>query len=179
MPGADSIRSGWAAGSSSNLSSHSTREKPWLCFPRDSASEKCAKSRCASSSAKPSARSRASASSASTPSLACGESRTEEPGDGPDHRRHAAPRIRVRLRLELEDRPTALARDAPELAVGVGHHGMPDRELRRIAGERGWPILEFEAQAYPYARRRVPPVIWAVTGLFGAGLAASKRRRGG
>jgi HAD superfamily hydrolase (TIGR01490 family) len=61
----------------------------------------------------------------------------------------------------------------------VGHPVVvnPDRELRRIAGERGWPILEFGAHAYPHARRRVPPVIWAAAGLFGAGFAASRRRR--
>jgi HAD superfamily hydrolase (TIGR01490 family) len=60
----------------------------------------------------------------------------------------------------------------------VGHPVVvnPDRELRRIAGERGWPILEFGAHAYPHARRRVPPVLWAAAGLFGAGFAVSRRR---
>jgi len=69
--------------------------------------------------------------------------------------------------------------DLPFLEA-VGHPVVvnPDRELRRIAGERGWPILEFGAQAYPHARRRVPPLLWATAGLFGAGFAASRRRRG-
>jgi HAD superfamily hydrolase (TIGR01490 family) len=67
--------------------------------------------------------------------------------------------------------------DLPFLEA-VGHPVVvnPDRELRRIAGERGWPILEFGAHAYPHARRRVPPVLWAAAGLFGVGVAASRRR---
>jgi HAD superfamily hydrolase (TIGR01490 family) len=62
----------------------------------------------------------------------------------------------------------------------VGHPVVvnPDRELRRIAGERGWPILEFGAQAYPHARRRVPPLLWGAAALFGAGFVASRRQRG-
>jgi len=62
----------------------------------------------------------------------------------------------------------------------VGHPVVvnPDRQLRHIAGERGWPILEFEGQAYPHARRRVPPLVWAAALLFGAGFLASRRRRG-
>jgi HAD superfamily hydrolase (TIGR01490 family) len=69
--------------------------------------------------------------------------------------------------------------DLPFLEA-VGHPVVvnPDRELRRVAGERGWPILEFGAHAYPHARRRVPPQLWAAAGLFGAGFAASRRRRG-
>ena len=69
--------------------------------------------------------------------------------------------------------------DLPFLAA-VGHPVVvnPDRELRRIAGERGWPILEFGAQAYPHARRRVPPLLWGAAALFGAGFVASRRQRG-
>ncbi len=68
--------------------------------------------------------------------------------------------------------------DVPFLAA-VGHPVVvnPDRELRNIAGERGWPILEFRAQAYPHAKRRVPPLLWAAAGLFGVGFAASRHRR--
>jgi HAD superfamily hydrolase (TIGR01490 family) len=68
--------------------------------------------------------------------------------------------------------------DLPFLEA-VGHPVVvnPDRELRAIAGERGWPILEFGARAYPHARRRVPPAFWAAGALFGAGLAVSRRRR--
>jgi HAD superfamily hydrolase (TIGR01490 family) len=63
----------------------------------------------------------------------------------------------------------------------VGHPVVvnPDRELRRIAGERGWPILEFGAQAYPHARRRVPPVLWATGALVGAGAVLGTRSRRG
>ena len=62
----------------------------------------------------------------------------------------------------------------------VGHPVVvnPDRELRRIAGERGWPILEFDAQSYPHARRRVAPLLWGAAALFGAGFVASRRQRG-
>jgi HAD superfamily hydrolase (TIGR01490 family) len=69
--------------------------------------------------------------------------------------------------------------DLPFLEA-VGHPVVvnPDRELRGVAGERGWPILEFGARAYPHARRRVPPALWGAALLFGAGLAASRRRRG-
>ena len=68
--------------------------------------------------------------------------------------------------------------DLPFLEA-VGHPVVvnPDRELRSVAGERGWPILEFGARAYPHARRRVPPTLWAAAGLFGAGLAVSRRHR--
>ena len=69
--------------------------------------------------------------------------------------------------------------DLPFLEA-VGHPVVvnPDRELRGVAGERGWPILEFGARAYPHARRRVPPALWGAALLFGGGLAASRRRRG-
>ena len=69
--------------------------------------------------------------------------------------------------------------DLPFLEA-VGHPVVvnPDRELRNIAGERGWPILEFGAHAYPHAKRRVPPLLLAAAGLFGVGLAASRRHRG-
>ncbi|HEY2074258.1 MAG TPA: HAD family hydrolase [Gaiellaceae bacterium] len=67
--------------------------------------------------------------------------------------------------------------DLPFLET-VGHPVAvnPDRELRRAAADRGWPILEFNAAAYPHARRRVPPVVWAVGALFGLGIAAGSRR---
>ena len=63
----------------------------------------------------------------------------------------------------------------------VGHPDVvnPDRELRRIADERGCPILEFGAQAYPHARRRVPPVLWAAGALVGAGAVLGTRGRRG
>ena len=45
--------------------------------------------------------------------------------------------------------------DLPFLEV-VGHPIAvnPDRRLRRVAHERGWPVLEFRARAYPQLRRR-------------------------
>jgi HAD superfamily hydrolase (TIGR01490 family) len=69
--------------------------------------------------------------------------------------------------------------DLPFLEA-VGHPVVvnPDRELRRIAVERGWPVLEFSAAAYPHARRRVPPGVWGVGALFGLGVLAGSRRRG-
>jgi HAD superfamily hydrolase (TIGR01490 family) len=43
--------------------------------------------------------------------------------------------------------------DLPFLeAVGHPVAVNPDRELRRIAAERGWPVLEFSARAYPRGR---------------------------
>jgi HAD superfamily hydrolase (TIGR01490 family) len=71
--------------------------------------------------------------------------------------------------------------DLPFLeAVGKPVAVNPDRELRRIADERGWSVLEFSSAAYPHARRRVPPALWGATALFSAGVAAgSRRRRGG
>ena len=70
--------------------------------------------------------------------------------------------------------------DVPFLEA-VGHPVVvnPDRQLRQIAGEREWPILEFDAQAYPHARRRVPPLVWAAAALFLAGFVTSRRRCGG
>ena len=69
--------------------------------------------------------------------------------------------------------------DLPFLEA-VGHPVVvnPDRQLRRIAADRGWPILEFGAQAYPHARRRVPPVVWATVLLVLAGVCSSRRRAG-
>ncbi len=50
--------------------------------------------------------------------------------------------------------------DLPFLEA-VGHPVVvnPDRELRRVAIRRGWPVLEFSSRAYPHARRRVPPAL--------------------
>ncbi|HJQ50386.1 MAG TPA: HAD family hydrolase [Gaiellaceae bacterium] len=52
----------------------------------------------------------------------------------------------------------------------------PDRELRRIAADRGWPVLEFSARAYPHARRRVPPVLIGTGAAAAAALLAGKIR---
>ena len=67
--------------------------------------------------------------------------------------------------------------DLPFLQT-VGHPVAvnPDRELRRIAAERGWPVLEFNERAYPHARRRVPPAVLALPFVAGAALYAARRR---
>jgi len=67
--------------------------------------------------------------------------------------------------------------DLPFLeAVGRPVAVNPDRELRRIAADRGWPVLEFSARAYPHARRRVSPVVVAVPVVVGAVLVAVRKR---
>jgi HAD superfamily hydrolase (TIGR01490 family) len=69
--------------------------------------------------------------------------------------------------------------DLPFLeAVGHPVAVNPDGDLRRIAGDRGWPVLEFSARAYPHARRGVPPLLYAVPLLAGVAAAAVGRRRG-
>jgi len=52
----------------------------------------------------------------------------------------------------------------------------PDRELRRVAGDRGWPVLEVSGREYPHARRRVPPIVFGIPIVLGAAFAF--RRRG-
>jgi hypothetical protein len=70
--------------------------------------------------------------------------------------------------------------DLPFLeAVGRPVAVNPDRELRRIAAQRGWPVIEFSTQAYPHARRRVPPLVWAAGALLLVGMLAGGRRRAG
>jgi HAD superfamily hydrolase (TIGR01490 family) len=66
--------------------------------------------------------------------------------------------------------------DVPFLeAVGRPVAVNPDRELRRVAAGRGWPVVEFSQRAYPHARRRIPPLVLAIPFLLGA--AALVRRR--
>jgi phosphoserine phosphatase len=69
--------------------------------------------------------------------------------------------------------------DVPFLEA-VGHPVVvnPDGALRRIAAERGWPVLEFNARAYPHARRRVAPVVLLVPLVLGVALAAARKRGG-
>jgi HAD superfamily hydrolase (TIGR01490 family) len=68
--------------------------------------------------------------------------------------------------------------DLPFLdAVGHPVAVNPDRQLRRIAADRGWPVLEFSARAYPHARRRVPPVVIGA-GIAGAAALLAGRTRG-
>jgi HAD superfamily hydrolase (TIGR01490 family) len=67
--------------------------------------------------------------------------------------------------------------DLPFLEA-VGHPVVvnPDRELRRIAADRGWPVLEFSGRAYPHARRRVPPAMVAGGVASAAALLAGRLR---
>jgi HAD superfamily hydrolase (TIGR01490 family) len=51
----------------------------------------------------------------------------------------------------------------------------PDRALRRIARDRGWPILEFSARFVPHARRRIHPGVYAAAALLGLALVARRR----
>jgi HAD superfamily hydrolase (TIGR01490 family) len=53
----------------------------------------------------------------------------------------------------------------------------PDRDLRRVARDRGWETLEFSERAYPHARRRVHPAIYGVPLVLGVLFAARKRGR--
>ncbi len=81
------------------------------------------------------------------------------------------------------DRCTAYSDSHTDLPFleAVGHPVVvnPDRELRRIAAERGWPVLEFSGRAYPHARRRIPPALVAagLGGVAAALLAARPRGR--
>jgi HAD superfamily hydrolase (TIGR01490 family) len=52
----------------------------------------------------------------------------------------------------------------------------PDRELRRIARDRGWPMLAFSEPLYPCARRRVRPSMIGLPLALGAAVWAVRRR---
>ena len=68
--------------------------------------------------------------------------------------------------------------DLPFLeAVGRPVAVNPDRALRLVARERGWPILEFSARHVPHARRRVHPALLGAPFVLGALLAAKRRAR--
>ena len=69
-------------------------------------------------------------------------------------------------------------------AVGHPHAVNPDKELRKIARERGWPVLVFEKPVALQSRMRLPPTkptlaILAVSGAVAVGGAiwANARRR--
>jgi HAD superfamily hydrolase (TIGR01490 family) len=67
--------------------------------------------------------------------------------------------------------------DLPFLeAVGRPVAVNPDRELRRIARERGWPMLTFSDPLYPAGRRRVRPALVGVPLVLGAAVWAARRR---
>jgi len=67
--------------------------------------------------------------------------------------------------------------DLPFLeAVGNPIVVNPDRELARIAIERGWPVLQFDELAYP-AVRRLHPALIGLPFVVGAGAAIWATRR--
>jgi HAD superfamily hydrolase (TIGR01490 family) len=54
----------------------------------------------------------------------------------------------------------------------------PDRELRRVARERGWPVIAFSDAAFPPARRLRPALVAVPVALgLGAAAWAAVRRR--
>jgi HAD superfamily hydrolase (TIGR01490 family) len=61
-------------------------------------------------------------------------------------------------------------------AVGRPVAVNPDRELRRIARERGWPMLTFSDPLYPAARRRLRPALLGLPLAVGAAVWAARRR---
>jgi HAD superfamily hydrolase (TIGR01490 family) len=78
------------------------------------------------------------------------------------------------------DRSTAYSdshTDLPFLeAVGRSVAVNADRELRRIAAARGWPMLTFSDPLYPAARRRLRPALLGVPLALGAAVWAVRRR---
>jgi HAD superfamily hydrolase (TIGR01490 family) len=57
-------------------------------------------------------------------------------------------------------------------AVGHPYAVNPDKELRRIARERGWPILVFEKPVALRSRVRLPPAVPTIAALTLGGFAA-------
>ena len=53
----------------------------------------------------------------------------------------------------------------------------PDRDLARVARDRGWETLEFSERAYPHARRGVHPAFFAAPLLLGALVLLAGRKR--
>ena len=67
--------------------------------------------------------------------------------------------------------------DLPFLeAVGNPVAVNPDRELARIADERGWEVLTFSERLHPTVSRRVSPVVVALPLAVGAAIWAVRRR---
>ena len=67
--------------------------------------------------------------------------------------------------------------DLPFLeAVGIPVAVNPDRELARVAAERGWEVLTFSERLHPAATRRVSPVVVALPLAVGAAIWAVRRR---
>jgi HAD superfamily hydrolase (TIGR01490 family) len=62
-------------------------------------------------------------------------------------------------------------------AVGNPVAVNPDRELRRVAEQRGWPVLAFTELAYPTAARGLRPALVVIPFVLGAGVALALTRR--
>jgi HAD superfamily hydrolase (TIGR01490 family) len=68
--------------------------------------------------------------------------------------------------------------DLPFLeVVGSPVAANPDRALRRTAGERGWPIVEFTELLVPARRRSLPSAVYGLPLVLGVGAAAWAVRR--
>jgi HAD superfamily hydrolase (TIGR01490 family) len=52
----------------------------------------------------------------------------------------------------------------------------PDRELARIAAERGWEVLTFSERLHPAPPRKLGPVVVALPLAVGAAIWAARRR---
>lgn len=61
-------------------------------------------------------------------------------------------------------------------AVGHPVAVNPDRDLRRLAEERGWPVLAFSELAYPAASRGLRPALLGVPFALGLAVAVWARR---
>ena len=57
-------------------------------------------------------------------------------------------------------------------AVGHPHAVNPDKDLRRIARERGWPVLVFDKPVALRSRVRLPPAKPTIAALTVGGVAA-------
>jgi HAD superfamily hydrolase (TIGR01490 family) len=67
--------------------------------------------------------------------------------------------------------------DLPFLeAVGSPVAVNPDRELRRVARERGWPVMTFSEPLHPVARKRLRPALIGLPLALGAAYLAARRR---
>ena len=67
--------------------------------------------------------------------------------------------------------------DLPFLeAVGRPVAVNPDRELARVAAERGWEVLAFNERLHPPPARRIGPVVVALPLAVGAAIWAARRR---
>jgi HAD superfamily hydrolase (TIGR01490 family) len=82
-----------------------------------------------------------------------------------------------RLDLEASTAYSDSHTDLPFLeAVGNPVVVNPDRQLRRIAEDRGWPMLEFDRLAYPPVPR-LRPALLGIPLVLGAGAAVWAARR--